>query len=126
MKLKHKRIKNPTITTADKIMTTLADCIRAIKGETTIKTHKDLQELERIVQATQHGRHPEYTELPIQQPQRQKQLPRVEGPVTRSMNISSQQNEQSLPRVQDVNVIEEPTVQEHYNATLIIGQTNAS
>ena len=49
MQLQHKHITNPTVTTADKIMAALADCIKAVKGATAIKSRNELKELERLV-----------------------------------------------------------------------------
>ena len=50
IQFKHKRITNPIITHADKIMQAMADCIEAWKGITNSNGKHELIELERLVE----------------------------------------------------------------------------
>ena len=110
IQLKHKRITNPTITQTDKIMIALADCVKALRGESNHKATQEMRELEQLVKTTQHGQskndsasHDHIAKAPRNlQPPREQALPRVEGPITRSMRNEHQQNEPSLPRVADI------------------------
>jgi hypothetical protein len=53
----HKRITNPTITHADKVMLALSECVKAIKGLTgQAKTSQKAKDLQRIVDATRATR----------------------------------------------------------------------
>ena len=45
MELQHKRITNPNITHADKVMKALVDCAKAIKGVPEGKSSSELQDL---------------------------------------------------------------------------------
>jgi hypothetical protein len=54
MQFQHKRITNPSITHADKVMHALADCVKAIQGMTGKDRHSwATKDLQRIVDATQ-------------------------------------------------------------------------
>ncbi len=54
VQFQHKRITNPSITHANKVMHTLADCIKAIQGMTgKASISQDTQDLQCIVDATQ-------------------------------------------------------------------------
>ncbi len=54
VQFQHKRIINPSITHADKVMHALADCIKAIQGMTGKDRHSlAMKDLQRIVDATQ-------------------------------------------------------------------------
>ena len=54
MQFEHKRITNPSITHANKVMHALADCIKAIQGMTGKDRHSlAMKDLQRIVDATQ-------------------------------------------------------------------------
>lgn len=64
--------------------------------------------------------------MQVQQSPTQQHSPKMEGPITRSMDIISSQTEQSLPRVQDINSVAESMNPEDHHATLKIGRTNAS
>jgi hypothetical protein len=50
---KHKNITNPTITHADKVMQALAECVKTITGATGGKTAQEVNNLQRVVKATQ-------------------------------------------------------------------------
>jgi hypothetical protein len=54
MQFQHKRITNPTITHADKLMQALADCIKALQGMMGItRNSQAAQDLQQIIDATQ-------------------------------------------------------------------------
>jgi hypothetical protein len=54
VQFQHKRITNPFITHADKVMHTLADCVKAIQGMTGKDRHSpSTKDLQQIVDATQ-------------------------------------------------------------------------
>jgi hypothetical protein len=54
VQLQHKRITNPSITHADKVMHALAECVKAIQGMTgNARNSQAAQDLQRIVDATQ-------------------------------------------------------------------------
>ena len=53
VQFQHKRITNPTITHADKVMHALADCVKALQGMTSnARNSKAAQDLHRIIEAT--------------------------------------------------------------------------
>ena len=54
IQLKHKRITNPTITQADKKILALADCVKALQGETNKKAKQELLEIKHLVKTTQY------------------------------------------------------------------------
>ena len=99
----HKRITNPTITNADKIMTAMAECINAWKGITNSDGSRELRELERLVENKAPTSTP--TTSPVQPSPRVIQpVPRVnnennEKRITRSMTMN-EAPQQPLPRVQ--------------------------
>ena len=54
VQFQHKRITNPSIIHADKVMHTLADCVKAMEGmKVKTRTSQALQDLQCIVDATQ-------------------------------------------------------------------------
>ncbi len=54
VQFQHKRITNPTITHADKVMHALANCIKALQGMTgSTRNSQVAQDLQRIIDATQ-------------------------------------------------------------------------
>jgi hypothetical protein len=54
VQFQHKRITNPTITHANKVMHALADCIKALHGMTSsARNSQAAQDLQRIIDATQ-------------------------------------------------------------------------
>jgi hypothetical protein len=54
VQFQHKRITNPTITHADKVMHTLANCVKALQGMTSnARNSQAAQDLQRIIDATQ-------------------------------------------------------------------------
>jgi hypothetical protein len=54
VQFQHKHITNPSITHIDKVMHTLADCVKAIQGLTSkARNSQAAQDLQRIVDATQ-------------------------------------------------------------------------
>ena len=53
VQFQHKRITNPTITHADKVMHALADCVKALQGMTSsARNSQAAQDLHRIIEAT--------------------------------------------------------------------------
>ena len=53
VQFQHKRITNPTITHADKVMHALADCVKALQGMTSnARNSQAAQDLQRIIEAT--------------------------------------------------------------------------
>ena len=53
VQFQHKRITNPTITHADKVIHALADCVKALKGMTSsARNSQAAQDLQRIIEAT--------------------------------------------------------------------------
>jgi len=53
VQFQHKRITNPTITHADKVMHELADCVKALQGMTrNTRNSQAAQDLHRIIEAT--------------------------------------------------------------------------
>jgi len=53
VQFQHKRITNPTITHANKVMHTLADCIKALQGMTSsTRNSQAAHDLQRIIEAT--------------------------------------------------------------------------
>ncbi len=53
VQFQHKRITNPTITHANKVMHALADCVKALQGMTgSVRNSQAAQDLQRIIDAT--------------------------------------------------------------------------
>ena len=53
MQFQHKRITNPTITHANKVMHALADCVKALQGMmSSTRNSQAAQDLQRIIEAT--------------------------------------------------------------------------
>jgi hypothetical protein len=53
VQFQHKRITNPTITHAGKVMQALADCVKALQGMTgSTRNSQAAQDLQRIIDAT--------------------------------------------------------------------------
>jgi hypothetical protein len=90
----HKRITNPTITHADKMMHALADCVKALQGMTSSAINSQAaQDLHRIIEATKAH---------IQaQPDRLAEV----------ATSSTTQNMKRVPRVQTPNMSRVPRVQ---------------
>jgi hypothetical protein len=54
VKFQHKRITNPPITHADKVMHALADCVKALQGmRGSARNSQAAQDLQQIIDATQ-------------------------------------------------------------------------
>ncbi len=85
VQFQHKRITNPTITHADKVMHTLANCIKALQGMTgSARNSQAAQDPQRIIDATRthvqaRPDHFEDTATPSATPNMQ-QVPRVQTP----------------------------------------------
>jgi hypothetical protein len=94
VQFQHKRITNPTITHADKVMHALADCVKALQGMTgCARNSQAAQDLQRIIAATKA--------------QVQAQPDRIEDVET----PSATPNLQRVPRVQTPNMPRVPRVQ---------------
>ncbi len=72
---KHKNITNPTITHADKVMQALAECVKTISGATGGTTAQEVNDLQRIVTATQAILHK--SKAPSNNSNTEQQAPRV-------------------------------------------------
>jgi hypothetical protein len=88
VQFQHKRITNPTITHADKVMLALAECVKAIKGLTgQDKSSPEAKDLQRIVDATRATliKQPQQCEEPIRHDEvpLQAALPRVPAALPR-------------------------------------------
>jgi hypothetical protein len=93
IQFQHKRIINPTITHADKVMHALADCVKALQGMTSsARNLQAAQDLQRIIEATKAHV--------------QAQPDRFKGVVTPSATPNIQQ----VPRVQTPNMPQVPRV----------------
>jgi hypothetical protein len=85
VQFQHKRITNPTITHADKVMHALADCVKALQGMMgSARNSQAAQDLQQIIDATQahvqaRPDHFEDTATPSATPNMQ-QVPRVQTP----------------------------------------------
>ncbi len=94
VQFQHKRITNPTITHADKVMHALANCVKALHGMTSsIRNSQAAQDLQQIIDATQAHV--------------QAQPDRFEDAAT----PSATPNMQRVPRVQTPNMPQVPRVQ---------------
>ncbi len=94
VRFQHKRITNPTITHADKVMHALADCAKALHGMTSsVRNSQAAQDLQRIIEATQAHV--------------QAQPGHFEDVAT----LSATPNMQRVPRVQAPNMPQVPRVQ---------------
>jgi hypothetical protein len=94
VQFQHKRITNPTIAHADKVMHALADCVKALQGMTgCARNSQAAQDLQRIIAATKA--------------QVQAQPDRIEDVET----PSATPNLQRVPRVQTPNMPRVPRVQ---------------
>ena len=84
VQFQHKRITNPTITHADKVMQALAECVKVIHGlKGKDKTSQATLDLQRIVDATQARitAHPDSIEKTATHTKHQQQVPRVQIPI---------------------------------------------
>jgi hypothetical protein len=94
VQFQHKRITNPTITHANKVMHALADCVKALQGMTSCAINSQAaQDLQRIIEATKAH--------VLAQPNR---LENVATP-------SATPNLQRVPRMQTPNMPQVPRVQ---------------
>jgi hypothetical protein len=112
VQFQHKRITNPTITHADKVMLALAECVKAIKGLTgQEKSSPEATDLQRIVDATRAMmiKQPQRCEEPIRDNEvpLQAALPRVPAALPRV--------QAALPRVPTAN--QQPTINRISEAT---------
>ena len=88
VQFQHKRITNPTITHADKVMLALAECVKAINGLSgQDKSSPEAKDLQRIVDATRATmiKQPRRYEEPIRHDEvpQQAALPRVPAALPR-------------------------------------------
>ena len=90
VEFRHKRITNPTITHADKVMKAIADCARTITDTNSEQGREEMRQLAELTQYAMH-KHPQVNVSPttIGSPTK---LPRVQP---RKVTVSAQ----SLPRV---------------------------
>jgi hypothetical protein len=80
VQFQHKRITNPTITHADKVMLALSECVKAIQGLTgQAKTSQEAKDLQQIVDGTRTTLHkkPQQCNKPITPIDNRQQVPRV-------------------------------------------------
>jgi len=94
VQFQHKRITNPTIIHADKVMHELADCVKAIQGMTSkARNSQAAQDLQRIIEATKahvQARPDQFEDVAAS---------------------STNHNMQHIPRVQTPNISRVPRVQ---------------
>ena len=121
MQFQHKRITNPTITHADKVMLALAECVKAIKGLTggQDKSSPEAKDLQRIVDSTRATliKQPRQCEEPIRHDEvpQQAALPRVPAALPRVPPLWQWSNwdptkTTPLPRVPKPTANQQPTI----------------
>ena len=105
VEFQHKRITNPSVTPADKVMNAISSCIHTVRGMPAFKSNQDLQQLHSVLHEATTNPHSFHTlsqQIPLPQVEASNQpLPRV-VPTTPQHNYPTRYstNHHSQPTVQ--------------------------